>query len=175
LPENALTIWEDDVSEWLDWLSHTPYAQWVDESWGWPIALTVHAFGNAIIVGLMFIIALRVLGLFRTIPYTSLPALIPYVWVSFLLQVASGFTLWLTKPQQYLADGMFEFKFTFVILSAIGMVVFQRTITREAAAWQAAGKPTIRGRRITLISAVLWAFVLIGGRLTAYLGQLYAS
>jgi len=163
------------VSDWLDWLAHTPYAQWVDESWGWPIALTIHAFGNAVIIGLMFIIALRVLGLFRTIPYTSLPKLIPYIWVSFLLQAVSGFTLWLTKPQQYLADGMFEVKFTFVILSAIMMVVFQRMITREAPAWEAAGKPTTSGVRITVASALLWAGVLIGGRLTAYLGQLYAS
>jgi hypothetical protein len=161
--------------ERLDWLAHTPYAQWVDESWGWPIALTIHAFGNAIIVGLMFIIALRVIGLFRTIPYTSLPKLIPYIWVSFVLQVVSGFTLWLTKPKQYLSDGMFEVKFSFVILSAILMVIFHRTITREAPAWEAAGKPTLGGRRITVITALSWACVLIGGRLTAYLGQLYAS
>jgi hypothetical protein len=28
----------------LDWLAHTPYAEWVNQSWGWPLALTVHAF-----------------------------------------------------------------------------------------------------------------------------------
>ena len=163
------------MSELLDWLAHTPYAQWVDESWGWPIALTVHAFGNAIIVGLMFIIALRVIGLFRTIPYTALPKLIPYVWISFVLQVVSGFTLWLTKPQQYLADGMFEVKFSFVIIASIVMVFFHKTIVREAPLWEKAGKPTPGGLKITVASAILWSCVLIGGRLTAYLGQLYAS
>jgi hypothetical protein len=28
----------------LEWLAQTPYAIWVSESWGWPIALTLHAF-----------------------------------------------------------------------------------------------------------------------------------
>jgi hypothetical protein len=163
------------VAEWLDWLAHTPYAQWVDESWGWPIALTIHAFGTAVVLGLMFIIALRVVGLFRTIPYTALPRLLPYVWISIVFQALSGFTLWLTKPQQYLADGMFYFKFLFVIVAIIMMATFHRMIAREAAAWEAAGAPTEHGRVITVASAVLWACVVIGGRLTAYLGQLYAS
>jgi len=61
----------------LDAIQSTPYATWVRESWGWPFALTFHAFGNAIVVGLIFIICLRLLGLFRTIPYTSLQKLIP--------------------------------------------------------------------------------------------------
>jgi nitrite reductase/ring-hydroxylating ferredoxin subunit len=52
----------------LEWLTSTPYADWVRESWGWPLALTVHAFGTATVVGFIFIIGLRLLGLFRTIP-----------------------------------------------------------------------------------------------------------
>ena len=30
----------------LEWLTNTQYAVWVRESWGWPFALTLHAFGN---------------------------------------------------------------------------------------------------------------------------------
>jgi len=55
----------------FEWLAQTPYVQWVQESWGWPVALTLHAFGTATIVGLMAIITLRMLGLFRTIPYSA--------------------------------------------------------------------------------------------------------
>jgi len=50
----------------FEWLAQTAYVQWVQESWGWPVALTLHAFGTATIVGLMAIISLRMLGLFRT-------------------------------------------------------------------------------------------------------------
>ena len=54
-------------SNLLESLGMTEYAAWVRESlWGWPLSLTFHAFGNAIVVGLIFIIGLRFVGVFRT-------------------------------------------------------------------------------------------------------------
>jgi hypothetical protein len=157
----------------LDWLATSAFAMWVNQSWGWPLALTVHAFGTAIVLGFMFIIGLRLLGLFPTIPYTSLIKLVPYVWVSVLFQAISGFTLWMTKPASYLADGMFEVKFTLVIVACVVMVYFHRTLKREAVGWDAAGAVSSRGVRFVAVSCILWAAVVIGGRLTAYLGSLY--
>ncbi len=65
--------------KYFEWLENTEYAAWVRESVGWPIALTFHAFGNAIVVGLIVIICLRLMGLFRSVPYTSLNRLIPVI------------------------------------------------------------------------------------------------
>jgi hypothetical protein len=159
----------------LEWLGQTPYVQWVQESWGWPVALTLHAFGTATIVGLMAIIALRMLGLFRTIPYSAVQWLLPFIWVALVVQVASGLTLWMTKPAQYLGDGMFEVKMTFLLASIIVTVMFQRIVRSEVSSWDASRKATPRGARMAAATALLWASVLIGGRLTAYLGSLYPS
>jgi hypothetical protein len=158
----------------LEWLAHTPYAEWVNQSSGWPLALTIHAFGTAIVVGLMFIIGLRLIGLFKTIPYTSLSKLMPIIWIAVFFQVISGFTLWMTKPAQYLGDGMFEVKFSLVVIASVVMWIFHRTMLREAADWEAAGKVSPRGLKIGVAACLLWAAVTIGGRLTAYLGSLYA-
>jgi hypothetical protein len=157
----------------IQWLANSPYALWVNQSYGWPLALTIHAFGNAIVVGFMAIIALRLFGFFPGIPYSSLRSLIPYIWISVAFQVVSGFTLWMTKPGAYLADGMFELKFTLVIVASAVMVWFQKVLREEAPKWDAAGVVSSRGRKIGLASSLLWAGVLIGGRLTAYLGSLY--
>jgi hypothetical protein len=157
----------------LEWLATSAYAQWVNESWGWPLALTIHAFGVAIIVGFMAIIGLRLLGLFPTMSYSSLRTLIPWIWVSYFFQAISGFTLWMTKPDRYLRDGMFEVKFTLVIVAGIVMAIFGLMLRREAADWDAAGKVTPRARQYAIASFLLWAGVTIAGRLTAYLGQLY--
>ena len=157
----------------LEWLATTEYAQWVNESWGWPFALTIHAFGVAIIVGFMAFIALRLLGFFRTIPCESLLSLIPWIWICYVLQAFSGFTLWMTKPDRYLRDGMFEVKFTLVIVAGIVAAIFHVALKREAHDWDTTGKVSPRGRKLAVASFLLWAGVLIGGRLTAYLGQLY--
>jgi hypothetical protein len=157
----------------LEWLANSPYAMWVDESWGWPLALTIHALGMAVVVGLMFIIGLRLLGAFPAIPYTSLGKLIPLIWIAVVFQAISGFTLWMSKPAQYLGDIMFDSKFALVIIACFVMWYFHSTFRREVAAWEAAGTVTSRGIRITAAACLLWAAVTIGGRLTAYLGSLY--
>jgi hypothetical protein len=159
----------------FEWLAQTPYVQWVQESWGWPVALTLHAFGTATIVGLMAIISLRMLGLFRTIPYSAVHWLIPFIWVALVVQVASGLTLWMTKPVQYLSDGMFEIKMMFLLASIIVTVLFQRIVRSEVSNWDAGRKATPRGARFAVATGLLWAAVLVGGRLTAYLGSLYPS
>ena len=158
----------------FEWLSNTEYALWVQASWGWPLALTIHAFGNAVIVGFIMIICLRLLGLFRTIPYTSLNRLIPYMWVAFVFQVYSGVTLWMTKPDKYLSAGMFEAKLSFVILGAVLTWYFQNVLKQEAAVWQASGTVSSRGVKFVCATALAWAGVLTTGRLTAYLGSLYS-
>ena len=157
----------------LDWIANTDYATWVRQSWGWALALTFHAFGTAIVVGLIFIITLRLLGFFRSIPYTSLNRLLPVIWIGFVVQVLSGATLWASKPARYLADGLFQWKFTFVVFAAIVTVFFHQLLRREAPNWQSAGAVSVRGTRFVLLTALLWAAVLVAGRLTAYLGQLY--
>jgi hypothetical protein len=157
----------------LAWLEGSQYSAWVrGELWGWPLALTVHAFGTALVIGFIFIISLRLLGLFETIPYASLHRLFPVIWVALVLQFLSGFTLWMTKPTQYVADGAFVLKFLLVIVGIILTLSFSGTIKREAASWEAAGAVSSRGVKFVAASLLLWCSVLVAGRLTAYLGSL---
>jgi hypothetical protein len=160
----------------LEWLDNSAFSQWVvgESLLGWPLALTVHALGTAIVIGFIFIIDLRLLGFFQTIPYASLSRLFPVVWFAVVFQALSGFTLWMTKPSRYVADGAFVAKFSFVIIGLVVIGFFQNTIKREAASWEAAGTVSSRGLKFVGASFLLWAAVLVAGRLTAYLGALYA-
>jgi hypothetical protein len=159
----------------LEWLTNTPYAVWVRESWGWPIALTIHAFGTAAVVGLIFIMGLRLLGLFRTIPLTSLSKLFPIIWIAIAFQFVSGFTLWVSKPAQYLGAGMFDVKFSLVIVGIVVTAYFQGIIKREAPGWEKTGTVSSRAIKIVAAAVVVWTAVNIAGRLTAYLTSLYIA
>jgi hypothetical protein len=87
--------------------------------------------------------------------------------------VLSGGTLWASKPARYLADGLFQWKFTFVVFATVTTIFFHQMLRRETPKWQANGAVSVRGTRYVIITALLWAAVLVAGRLTAYLGQLY--
>jgi len=67
-------------------LEMTEIALWVGESvWGYPIMLSLHALGLAILVGIFSMFYLRILGAFSGI---SLPAFLPLVkfaWVGFVI------------------------------------------------------------------------------------------
>ncbi len=145
------------------------------ELWGWPLALTVHAFGTALVMGFIFIICLRLLGLFETIPYTSLNRLFPVIWAALVLQLLSGFALWMTKPTRYVADAAFLLKLSFVIIGIILTLYLYGSIKREAASWDAAGAVSSRGTKFVAPSLLVWCVVLVAGRLTAYLGSLYTG
>jgi hypothetical protein len=162
------------MTEMLDWLGSTDYAIWVQQSlYGWAIMLTFHAFGNAVIVGVIFIVALRLFGTFRPIPYTTLVKLIPLIWIGLVVQVTSGFSLFLTKPVRYLSDGLFQWKLAFVVLGLLATLYLQKTLNNEAGGWQSTSKVSTRGMQFATASVVFWAGVLVMGRLTAYVGQLY--
>ena len=158
----------------LEWLMATPYSEWVQVSWVWAWALTLHAYGNATVVGLMWIIALRLWGFFRSIPITTLKTLFPVLWIGVAAQVYSGVTLWISKPHKYVTDWVFDTKFTCVVIGVVLTVIFQRLYTREAADWQANGV-TKNGKTWVTAMAIAWGMVTVMGRLTAYLGQLYGG
>jgi predicted ABC-type exoprotein transport system permease subunit len=157
----------------LAWLESTQYSAWVrEELWGWPLALTVHVLGTALVIGFIFIIGLRLLGLFETIPYASLNRLFPVIWVALVVQFLSGFTLWMAKPTRYVADGAFVLKFSLIVVGIVLTSYAYTTLQREGASWQAAGAVSARGLKFVAAAALVWCAVLVLGRMTAYLGSI---
>ena len=157
----------------LEWLENTPFAAWVREDvWGWPVALTVHAFGTALVVGFILILALRLFGFFKMIPYSSLVRFFPVIWAALALQIVSGFTLWLSKPTRYMADGAFMLKFSLIVAGMVLTLQFYRTVNHEAASWEAQGVVSSRGVRFVAAALLVWGSVLVAGRLTGYLGSI---
>ena len=157
----------------LEWLESSQFSAWIrTDLWGWPLALTFHALGTALIVGFILIIALRLFGLFKMIPYTLLDRLFPVVWGALGLQFVSGFMLWMAKPTQYVGDIAFVVKFLLVIVGIVLTLYLYRTIKREAASRDAKGTASSQAVRLGSAALLLWCVVLIAGRLTAHLGAI---
>lgn len=157
----------------LEWLENTQLSVWVrTELWGWPLVLTLHVLGTALVIGFIFIICLRLLGLFALFPYSALNRLFPVIWAALVLQLFTGFVLWMTKPAQYISDTAFVLKSLLVIVGIVLTRSFYRTILQEAPSWEKSG--AISSRSITFVATTLlvWCGVIIASRLTAHLGSL---
>jgi outer membrane protein OmpA-like peptidoglycan-associated protein len=158
----------------LAWLENSPFSVWAKGSslLGWPALLTIHVLGTALVIGLIFIIYLRLLGLFDSIAYTSLRRLFPALWAGFVVQLLSGAALWATKATQYTVDVAFVLKLALVVAGFILALVLYGAVKQKAVSWAADTAAVPRRFAFVVPSLLVWGAVVVLSRLTAFLGVL---
>lgn len=154
----------------LMWLESTHYAQWVATSnLGYPLMITLHAAGLAIMVGLSFMLDLRLLGQFRGMPYSSLYKLMKIAWIGFLVNTFSGGSLFVQQAySDYSHNHQFWIKMTFVLIAASLVLWTQIIVKRHHTEWTSA-LPPLGVRILASATIAAWSGAMVAGRLIAYL------
>ena len=84
----------------LQWIQDLPISVAIAESesiwWGYAWWLFIHAVGMGLTAGLGFVVCLRLLGVGRQIPVSSLRVLFRVFWIGFYLNLLSGTILFMT-------------------------------------------------------------------------------
>ena len=158
----------------LAWLESSSLSIWMRDSlWAYPIFLTIHAIGMALLVGTMIVISLRVLGVGR-FSIAPLQKYFLVVWVGFSVSLLSGSTLFLTAPSAFSGASHFFFSPTFrikmlvIVVGGITAWLLQAKLSRDGAD-RLEGDPTQGARVLAGLSIALWVSAIMAGRLTAYL------
>ena len=108
---------------------------------------------------------LRILGVARGVPLAEMRRLLPFLWVGFWLNAASGLLLLAGYPTKALTNPVFYLK---LILIAVAMTLVVR-ISRHAADYaNATSDFPAPLRRLAITSLVCWAGAITAGRLLAY-------
>jgi hypothetical protein len=153
----------------LSWLESTGYVRWMLSSLvAYPFMLTVHALGLALTVGVILALDLRLLGLYRTIPLTTLDRLLGIAWVGIGLNAFTGVSIFMTEATRYITNVPFLVKMVFVVLGAVSLAAMQRLLRRNASSLEADQVPP-HGRGWALGSIFFWVMAVVTGRLIAYL------
>jgi Co/Zn/Cd efflux system component len=157
--------------EFFAWLEATPFAQWVSVSpYGYAIMITLHSVGLAVMVGLAWVIALRILGRFRTLPFTSLKPMFALAWAGFLVNFFSGTALFTSQAaSNYVHNVPFLTKMAFVVLGAITVGYLQAALAQVG---EQVGSDVAVPRKVRTIAAFsifFWLAAIVTGRFIAYL------
>lgn len=156
----------------LQWLEGTPVANWVAGSlWGYPITLATHAVGMAIVVGIIVMIDLRVLGLFKGIPLGTTRKFLPYMWWGFAINAISGTGLFVADAERFFFSTAYQLKMLFIVIGLLLMWALDARALKPAVA--GGGDADLPGfaKPAAVVSIFLWWFsVILSGRLVAYLG-----
>jgi len=153
----------------LQWLEASAFAEWIQTSFvGYPVVITMHSIGMAIMVGLVLVLNLRLVGMFSRIPYAALSKLLGVAWVGFVINFLSGAALFIAQASVFATQASFIVKFLAVVIGASLAGYMQPILNRDAAAWGTGAVPSnVRG--LAMASLFVWILAILAGRFTAYI------
>ncbi len=130
--------------------------------WGYPIALSLHALGMGVLVGISVMLSLRVLGFADAIPRS---AVMPYWYLAlagFTVNLLSGTALFMGSAASLAENWAFYAKLAGLILSLILTYRIFKACFREQS------EVTGRDRLLAVAAIVLWIVTIVFGRLIGY-------
>jgi hypothetical protein len=154
----------------IEAIENSAYAVWVRESpsiFAYTSILSLHAIGLAIIVGINYLIALRLLGFVPGIPLPALRKLFPWMYLGFAINAFSGGSLLAANLENDLGNWLFLAKLVFIALAMINleltrMWVFDKPVVAGP------GELPQHSRAVAIGAFVLWGLAMVAGRFTAY-------
>ncbi|MDR3213457.1 MAG: hypothetical protein LBT71_06015 [Azoarcus sp.] len=154
-------------------LQHSGFGTALAESrYAFPLIEGTHLIGLSISVGLIFLIDLRLVGLFlRQVPaHTLLRSLLPIVLWGFALIFITGVLLFISEADTIIVSPAFPVKLVLLFLGGLNALYFEFKLSREPAFQSntAAILPD-KVRYSGFASLALWTLVIIAGRMLAYL------
>jgi|TARA_B100000614_G_C14465757_1_gene460396 ABC-type amino acid transport system permease subunit len=155
----------------LEWLEYTSLSIWVAESiWGYPIMLSLHIIGLAVVVGIFTVYNFRLLGLFNSLEFEPFLDFFRLAWLGLLVNVVSGFTLFSSQATFYVTNIPFLVKIFSIIAGSLLAFKIQLRLQSNVNAWdETTAQPTNKDHSFAVISLALWTSAIFGGRLIAYL------
>jgi hypothetical protein len=159
------------VLGFCQWLERTSGSIALHESlWGYPIVESVHVLTLCLFLGLAVMLDLRLLGatMLRTPVSEVLGRLLPWTIAGFVVMVMTGALLFYAIPVKTYLNIFFRFKVAFLLLAGANVAVFHRTVSRSMGEWDLDPVPPFRARLAGGLSLVLWAGIVVAGRMIAY-------
>ena len=137
---------------------------------GYPFTLTAHVISMCVFAGLIIMMDLRLAGFgFQRTPFSELQKrLFPWQMLGLVVSSATGIVLFYGQPMRYYGKALFWTKMFLMVLAGVNAAYFHLTTYRSVAKWDRDPMMPFGGRVAGVLSLVLWAGVIIFGRLTAY-------
>jgi len=155
----------------IEWLASTRWSIALHESlYLYPLIESTHVLTLGLFVGLTVMLDLRLLGLaMRRVPVSDATArLLPWTKAGFVVMVVTGALLFYAIPVRTYQNIFFRLKVTMLVLAGVNVWLFHSRVERRVAEWDMADVAPRAARVAALVSLVLWAGIVVAGRMIAY-------
>lgn len=165
----------------LQWLQDVPGATDGDPSTSWSQQLAgslhlwaltegTHVVSLMLFAGTILMVDLRMLGLaFKGVPYSTLNSkVLPLTIAGFVLVTLTGLVLFFSNPVHYYHSVWFRAKVLFIFVAAANIFWFHYRIQKNLPEWDNKSNPPVAVKVAAGISLASWIFVIVFGRLMAF-------
>lgn len=154
-----------------DGLARTVGSFVTDTRWMWPTCETLHFIGLSLLMGVAFLVDLRVLGVVKGVSFASLHRLLPWAALGFGVNVITGMLFFVGIPGQYIHNTTFYWKMALVMLAGLNAVYF--TLLEEP--WELGPKEDapLTAKIAAASAMLLWVGVMYCGSMLPFLGNAF--
>jgi hypothetical protein len=154
------------------WIYQTRLSTAIRESvWVFPIIESIHVLSITILVGTIAILDFRLLGLvMKREPVSRIARqVLPWTWAGFAVMFVTGLLLSIAEAATNYYNLAFRIKLVLLVLVGVNPLIFHLSVFRKVSTWDLAGSAPLRARAAAVCSLVLWAGIIVAGRMIAYL------
>jgi hypothetical protein len=137
----------------------------------WATCETLHFIGLSLLLGVVFLVDLRVLGVIKGVSFASLHRLLPWAALGFGVNVITGMMFFVGIPNQYIHNTSFYWKIAMVMIAGVNAVYF--TLLEEPWALGPKEDAPVRIKIAAASAMVLWIGVLYCGSMLPFLGNAF--
>ncbi len=127
---------------------------------------TVHFFGFALIFGTAFAVSLRVLGFWKSMPFSAVHRILPLGVFGVVTNVFSGMLILQADSSRYLNEITFVPKVIFITIGAIAVLYF--SLSEPLWKLKPGEDAPMSAKWVAALVLLSWTGVIIGGRLLPY-------
>jgi hypothetical protein len=152
----------------LSALQNSAFATWIQET-AYPVVITAHSIGLAVLVGLLVVIDLRVLGFAKGAALPGLRKVMSVVWIGFWCNAISGAMLFVIDAKKDYYSWLFRSKLLLIALGLIMGATIASTVLKKADKYASGEADAPRQAKVlAVISLVAWVSAIFVGRWLAY-------
>jgi uncharacterized membrane protein len=137
--------------------------------WVWPTCETLHFVGLSLLLGVVFLVDLRMFGVMKNVSFRTLHRLMPWAILGFGLNVLTGMLFFVAEPGQYTRSVPFQWKMALVLVAganALYFTMFDDVWKLEANDNAPAAAKFAAGAAVFLWVAIMWC-----GSMLPFLGD----
>jgi hypothetical protein len=155
------------MASYLEWLQDLPFSMWIAGSeslLSFPLVLFLHSVGMGLSAGTAYVVCMRLVGVGRPLPVSSLRVLFKIFWGGFFLNLVTGSILFAAHATTTGYVPMYYAKLTLIAVGMVLSVPIRRFVDGAASDGVIPGR--VKG--LAVLSLLVWTGVITTGRLIAY-------